>query len=129
MAVVGFVVLLPEPAVGSALDPMTWRLDGLGARADEHGPSHVAEAMCFAVWNPSTGQVSTTVPDPDLHPKLRIENFSAQVEDAYRTRFAGAPPHQPGCPSATLTSPRQATISKPLPHLPKLGEQFWVEVR
>jgi hypothetical protein len=90
--VVGFVVLLPEPAVGK-LDPIVWRLDGLGGRADEHGPSHVAEAMCLALWDPSTGDVSPSVPDPKSHPDLRIENFSAQVEEAYRTRFAGAPPH------------------------------------
>lgn len=93
MAVVGFVVLIPEPAARGALDPITWRLDGLGSRADEHGPAHVAEAMCFALWDPATGGVSSTVPDPAAHAKLRIENFSAQVEEAYRTRYAGAPPH------------------------------------
>jgi hypothetical protein len=93
MAVVGFVVLLPAPAVATALDPITWRLDGLGGRADEHGPAHVAEAMCLAIWEPSTGGISPRLPDAALHPGLRIENFSAQVEDAYRMRYAGAPPH------------------------------------
>jgi hypothetical protein len=93
MAVVGFVVLIPEPSIGSCLDPITWRLAGLGGRADEHGPDHVAEAMCFAVWDPTTGKVSATTPDPTTHAKLRIENFSAQVEAAYRTRYAGGPPH------------------------------------
>ncbi len=93
MAVVAFLVLIPEPAVGSTLDPITWRLAGLGGRADEHGPPHVAEAMCFAVWDPPTGNVSTSIPDPGAHPKLRIENFSMQIEEAYRTRYAGTPPH------------------------------------
>jgi len=92
-AVVGFVVLIPAPAVEGALDAMTWRLDGLGSRADEHGPAHVAEAMCLAIWEPSTGGISPKLPDPSLHPGLRIENFSPQVEDAYRMRFAGSPPH------------------------------------
>lgn len=93
MAVVAFVVLIPEPAAGTALDPITWRLDGLGGRADEHGPDHVAEAMCLALWDPATGAVSTALPDPAAHPKLRIESFSAQIEEAYRTRYAGTPPH------------------------------------
>lgn len=93
MAVVAFVVLIPEPAIGGALDPISWRLDGLGARADEHAPAHVAEAMCFAVWDPATGALSTSVPDAADHPMLRIENFSDQIEKAYQSRYAGAPPH------------------------------------
>jgi hypothetical protein len=93
LAVVAFFVLIPEPAIGGALDPITWRLDGLGARTDEHAPSHVAEAMCFALWDPDTGLVSPTLPDPAEHPNLRIENFSAQIEDAYRMRYSGSPPH------------------------------------
>jgi len=93
MAVVAFLVLIPEPAVAGALDPITWRLAGLGGRADEHGPAHVAEAMSFALWYPATGKLSKSLPDPLAHPQLRIENFSAQVELAYRTRYAGTPPH------------------------------------
>lgn len=94
MAVVAFMVLIPEPALGpTQLDALSWRLDGLGARADEHGPDHVAEAMCFAVWNPRTGAVSKRLPDPAAHPRLRIERFSQQIEEAYRLRYAGSPPH------------------------------------
>jgi len=93
MAVVAFLVLMPEPALGAQIDALSWRLDGLGARADEHGPAHVAEAMCFAVWDPATGNISTTLPDPVAHPSLRIENFSKQIEEAYRLRYAGSPPH------------------------------------
>lgn len=93
MAVVAFLVLIPEPAIGGVLDAITWRLDGLGGRADEHGPNHVAEAMCFALWDPGTGTVSTSSPNAAEHPKLRIESFSEQIEEAYRTRYAGSPPH------------------------------------
>ncbi len=93
MAVVAFLVLMPEPALGNSIDAITWRLDGLGGRADEHGPSHVAEAMCFAVWDPSSGNTSATIPDPHLHKNLRIENFGTQIAEAYRLRYAGSPPH------------------------------------
>jgi hypothetical protein len=93
IAVVAFLVLMPEPALGNSLDPITWRLDGLGGRADQHGPDYVAEAMCFAVWDPATGNTSTSIPDPADHPSLRIENFSTQIEEAYRLRYAGSPPH------------------------------------
>jgi hypothetical protein len=93
MAVVAFLVLIPEPALGTQLDALSWRLDGLGARADEHGPAHVAEAMCFTVWDPATGNISPTLPDPAEHPNLRIEGFAKQVDDAYRLRYAGSPPH------------------------------------
>lgn len=93
MAVVAFLVLIPGPCVGTSLDPITWRLDGLGARADEHGPAHVAEAMCFALWDPATGDISNTIPSPTDHPNLRIERFTEQIEEAYRLRYAGSPPH------------------------------------
>ncbi len=93
MAVVAFLVLIPEPALGAQLEAITWRLDGLAARVDEHGPAHVAETMCFAVWDPATGQVSNRLPDPGAHPNLRIESFSTQVDAAYRLRYAGSPPH------------------------------------
>lgn len=49
--------------------------------------------VVFASWDPGTGTTSTTIPDPQRHPNLRIENFSAQIEDAYRLRYAGSPPH------------------------------------
>jgi hypothetical protein len=49
--------------------------------------------MCFALWDPATGKVSPALPDPQKHPNLRIENFSAQIEAAYRLRYAGSPPH------------------------------------
>lgn len=93
LAVVAFLVLIPEPAVGGAYEPLSWRLDGLGGRADEHAPAHVAEAMCLALWDPDTGGISPNKPDPEEHPNIRIEKFSAQIEDAYRTRYAGSPPH------------------------------------
>lgn len=93
MAVVAFLVLIPTPALGGSLDPVTWRLDGLAARTDEHGPAHVAEAMCFAGWDPATGETSATIPDPATHPNVRIENFSTQIEESYRLRYAGSPPH------------------------------------
>jgi hypothetical protein len=93
LAVVGFMVLLPEPALGGQLESLTWRLAGLGARTDEFGPTHVAEAMCMAVWDPTTGLISPTIPDPNEHPTIRIENFSPQIEETYRTRYAGALPH------------------------------------
>ena len=93
MAVVSFVVLIPEPALGTCLEPISWRLAGLGGRADEHGPDHVAEVMCLAIWDPATGHTSTALPNPGQHSKLRIEHFSAQIESSYRTRYAGAPPH------------------------------------
>jgi hypothetical protein len=93
MAVVAFLVLIPEPAVGNSLDPITWRLDGLGGRADEHGPAHVAEAMCFALWDPASGNTSAITPSPADHPNLRLENFSTKIEEAYRLRYAGSLPH------------------------------------
>ena len=93
MAVVAFLVLIPEPALGAQLDAITWRLDGLGARVDEYGPAHVAETMCFAVWDPATGKVLSDLPDPAAHPNLRLESFSKQIEEAYRLRYAGSTPH------------------------------------
>jgi hypothetical protein len=93
LAVVAFMVLLPEPALGGQQDSLTWRLAGLAARTDEFGPMHMAEAMCMAVWDPATGQVSETIPNPGEHDKLRIEKFAQQIEAAYRTRYAGSLPH------------------------------------
>jgi hypothetical protein len=79
LAVVAFLVLIPEPAIGGALDPLSWSLDGLGGRETDRDPPHQAEAMCLALWDPKTGTISPTLPDPQTHPLVRIEKFAGRM--------------------------------------------------
>jgi hypothetical protein len=56
MAVVAFLVLIPQPAVGNSLDPITWRLDGLGGRTDEARPSACCRGYVFRALGSNSRQ-------------------------------------------------------------------------
>ena len=91
-AVVGFAVVLPEPAVTAAQSTaIIGTLERLGGRRLVDEPEHRAEAMSLVVWNPATGAISSKI--PDLSSPLRIERFSTDVEQNYVGRYKGLPPH------------------------------------
>lgn len=91
-AVVGFMVIYPEPAVTAAqLAATIGTLERLGGRKLVDEPEHRAEAVSLVIWDPKTGTIRDTVPDKAS--PLRIERFSADVESAYVARYKGLPPH------------------------------------
>jgi hypothetical protein len=90
-AVVGFMVVLPRPALGDGLNAIIGTLERLGGRRLVDEPEHRAEAMSLVIWEPSTGAI-----DPDLpiaSSPLRIERFAEDVERNYTARYKGLPPH------------------------------------
>jgi hypothetical protein len=91
-AVVGFMVIYPEPAVAAAqLAATIGTLERLGGRTLVDEPPHRAEALSLVVWDPAAGTIKADIPPPDS--PLRIEAFSGQVESAYVARYKGLPPH------------------------------------
>jgi len=91
-ALVAFMVIIPTPCLsGPRLPAMIETLERLGRRASIDGPTHMAEAISLVLWDPSTGIIEPSVPDPGS--PLRIEQFSPQVETAYVSRYKGLPPH------------------------------------
>jgi hypothetical protein len=91
-ALVAFMVVLPEPVVTAAhRRAMIGTLERLARRVNVDDPNHLAEAISLALWNPSTGELDSAVPDPSS--PLRIEKFSQRVEEIYIARYKGLPPH------------------------------------
>jgi len=91
-AVVGFMVVYPEPALTSShLSATIGTLERLGGRTLVDEPEHRAEAMSLVVWDPDDGIIHDEIPAQTS--PLRIEKFSEQVEAAYVARYKGLPPH------------------------------------
>jgi len=91
-AVVAFLVAFPQPALaGPQRDAIIETLERLTQRSSPEDAAHKAEAMCLAIWDPTTGEVSTDCPSGSS--PLRIERFSQQIRDAYVARYKGLPPH------------------------------------
>ena len=92
-AIVGFIVAIPEPCLpaGSLANALIGTLTRLGGRTLVDEASHRAESLSLILWDPATGRISATSPDPAS--PLRIERFSERVEQTYFDRFQGLPPH------------------------------------
>lgn len=91
-ALVAFMVIYPEPCVTSAHQRATVEtLERLARRVSVGDPNHMAEAISLVLWNPSDGTIDADIPSPAS--PLRIEKFSIQVEEIYRSRYKGLPPH------------------------------------
>ncbi len=91
-ALVAFMVIYPEPVVQASQRSATIEtLERLARRTSVDGPDYMAEAIALVLWDPATGLIDATVPDPSS--PLRIERFSEQVEAAYVSRYKGLPPH------------------------------------
>lgn len=91
-AVVGFMVVCPEPCIREPrYSAMIETLERLARRNSVEDPIYMAEAIAFVLWNPANGSLSATSPDPTS--SLRIEKFSATIEASYWSRYKGLPPH------------------------------------
>ncbi len=92
-AVVAFIIAFPEPAIGLGRQTvMIETLERMTGRMGVEEPAHHAEAVAFVLWDPATGEINPTQPDPDS--PLRLERLSAQIERAYVSTFKGDPPHR-----------------------------------
>jgi hypothetical protein len=91
-AIVAFIVGIPRPCL---VEPQSASLIGtlerLARRTLIDEPAHLAEAIALVVWEPHTGLVLDTVPETSS--VLRVEAFSGRVEQLYRERYKGLPPH------------------------------------
>ena len=91
-AVVAFMVVVPKPALLEGQQRGLLRtLERMGTRRESSAETHLAEAISFVVWDPSTGEVSKEVPEADS--RLHIQNFSDIVWKRYTERYKGLPPH------------------------------------
>lgn len=91
-ALVGFIVGIPSPCL---VEPQSGSLVGtlerLARRTLVDEPAHMAEAIALVIWDPDTGEVLGDLPNGDS--PLRIERFSARIEQLYLERYKGLPPH------------------------------------
>lgn len=93
-AVVGFIVCIPLPCLtynASRASAMVGTLTRLGGRVLVDEPTHRAEALSLVLWNPTTGDIDTALPNPTS--PLRLERFHEQMYTAYHDRYQGLPPH------------------------------------
>ncbi|MGH2557936.1 MAG: hypothetical protein ACRDJH_02650 [Thermomicrobiales bacterium] len=91
-ALVAFMFIVPKPCIGDARRlAITETLERLARREEVNGPAHMAEAVSFVLWDPTTGIIDPELPSSSSPP--RIERFSTIVEAIYRSRYKGLPPH------------------------------------
>ena len=91
-AVVGFMVVIPEPCLAPAQRvALTATLLRLTGRVSPVDVQHKAEVISLVLWDPASGRIDTRWPPAES--LLRMERFSAQVEAVYVSRYAGMPPH------------------------------------
>jgi hypothetical protein len=91
-AVVAFMVVIPAPCLGEPQSSaLIGTLERLAGRRGVDEPAHMAEAVALVVWDPESGQISPLVPAEQS--PIRLEAFSAQVEEIYKARYKGLPPH------------------------------------
>ncbi|MEW5985664.1 MAG: hypothetical protein AB1791_03425 [Chloroflexota bacterium] len=91
-AIVAFVVVVPEPALGPKQEfDMIRTLERLGTRRDVLDQAHLAEVISLAIWNPNDGEISQNTPPAGSI--LRIERFSEILFPHYLNRYKGLPPH------------------------------------
>lgn len=91
-AVVGFMVVIPEPCISAArLSALVQTLERLTGRAGVSDLFHRAEVAALVLWDPATGRISDAAPRPGS--PLRLESFSQQVQAIYTNRYKGLPPH------------------------------------
>lgn len=91
-AIVTFVVIIPRPALPTKQEnDLVRTLERLGARSGVLDQDHLAEAIALLVWEPSTGEIVSEVPNPAS--PLRIEKFASTLYPHYVARYKGLPPH------------------------------------
>lgn len=91
-SVVAFLFAVPIPCLGSHRAGLLGALYQLAGRSSPHGDLYKAEAIAILAYDPTTGMVDPSWPPAGMA-KLRLEQFSDQVQSAYFQRFAGLPPH------------------------------------
>jgi hypothetical protein len=91
-AIVTFIVIVPQPClVEPQRSALVGTLERLSGRELVDQPNHLAEAISLVVWEPKSGTISPTLPNPAS--PLRLEKFSTVVEAVYQNRYKGLPPH------------------------------------
>jgi hypothetical protein len=91
-ALVAFMVVIPAPCLGEPQSSaLIGTLERLAGRRGVDEPAHMAEAVALIGWEPESGQISPTVPAEGS--PIRLEVFSSRIEEIYKARYKGLPPH------------------------------------
>lgn len=91
-AIVSFVVVIPEPCLKPKQEhDIVLTLERLGTRNSVIDLPHLAETISLLIWNPTSGKVSSRVPNATS--SLNISNMAPQLEKLYYERYKGLPPH------------------------------------
>lgn len=91
-AVVAFLVAYPRPCIEpEELNATIETLERLARRTGVDDPVYTAEAVTFVLWDPVSGEIDPHL--PSYNSPLRIEAFSAPIQQAYTSRYKGLPPH------------------------------------
>ncbi len=87
-----FVVLVPKDALSdSQAAGLVNTLERMNERIGVDEENHKSESISLIVWDPHTGKIDPLVPSESS--SLRIEKFSSRIEQVYRSRYKGLPPH------------------------------------
>lgn len=91
-ALVAFIVACPTPSIAEPQrSALIGTLERLGRRNGVEDPVYMAEAVSLALWNPNDGTIDAS--SPGAASPLRLEKFSERIEEIYKDRYKGLPPH------------------------------------
>lgn len=87
-----FLVVVPEQALNAnQAEGLVHTLERMNERFGVDEENHKAESIALVVWNASTGNISNTI--PNTKSSLRIEKYAKRIEEVYKSRYKGLPPH------------------------------------
>ena len=87
-----FLVLIPKDIfTGNQTIEIIRTLERLNGRRSVREEDYKAESISLVIWDPHTGNIDNTLPDPSS--SLRIETFASRIQTTYYERYAGLPPH------------------------------------
>jgi len=91
-SIVAFAIIIPKPALmAKQQNDIINTLERLNTREKITDLPHLAEAISLVIWDPKTGNIDQNVPQKDS--SLRIESLNEHIEELYRERYSGLPPH------------------------------------
>ena len=87
-----FLVVIPKQALNqNQAEGIINTLERMNERFSVDSENHKAESIALVVWDATTGNIDPAWPSQNS--SLRIEKYAQRIQEAYKSRYKGLPPH------------------------------------